>query len=85
MQHRADLACAAAFADVPIEVEIELDRRGMRLREILELTTGSVIPMNKTAGDYLDIYVAGMPVGRGEVVVLEKNVGVRITAFETRA
>jgi len=84
MQHRADLACAAAFAYVPIEVEIELDRRGMRLREILELTTGIVIPMNKTAGDYLDIYVADMPVGRGEVVVLEKNVGVRITAFETR-
>jgi flagellar motor switch protein FliN/FliY len=84
MPARSDLEFAAAFADVPVEVEIELDRRGMRLREILELTTGSVIPMIKTAGDYLDIYVAGKPVGRGEVVVLEKTIGVRITAFEPR-
>lgn len=84
MPLRRDLECAAAFADVPVAVEIELDRRGMRLRDILELTTGSVIPMTKTAGDYLDIYVAGMPVGRGEVVVLEKSVGIRITAFEAR-
>ena len=84
MPLRRDIECAAGFADLPVEVEIELDRRGMRLREILELTTGSVIPMTKTAGDYLDIYVAGMPVGRGEVVVLEKTVGVRITALEPR-
>ena len=56
----------------------------MRLRDILELTAGSIIPMTKTAGDYLDIYVAGAPVGRGEVVVLEKNVGVRITVFEPK-
>jgi flagellar motor switch protein FliN/FliY len=75
---------AAPFADVPVEVEIELDRRMMRLREILELATGSIIPLTKTAGDYLDIYVGGAPVGRGEVVVLEKNVGVRLTAFESK-
>jgi len=84
MQHRADLACAAAFADVPIEVEIELDRRMMRLREILDLTSGSIVAFTKTAGDYLDIYVGGAPVGRGEVVVLEKNVGIRLTTFESR-
>jgi flagellar motor switch/type III secretory pathway protein FliN len=41
--------------------------------------------MTKTAGDYLDIYVAGAPVGRGEVVVLETNAGVRITALESRS
>jgi flagellar motor switch protein FliN/FliY len=79
------LEAAALFADVPVEVEIDLDRRMMRLRDILALTTGSVIAMPKAAGDYLDIYVAGAPVGRGEVVVLEKNIGVRITMFEPKA
>lgn len=74
----------ASFADMPVEVQIELDRRGMRLREILELETGSVIAFSKTAGDYLDIYVGGAPVARGEVVVLEKNIGVRVTMFEAR-
>jgi flagellar motor switch/type III secretory pathway protein FliN len=41
--------------------------------------------MTKGAGDYLDILVAGAPVARGEVVVLEKTVGVRITMFEQRS
>lgn len=79
------LEAAASFADVPVEVEIDLDRRMMRLRDILALTTGSVIAMPKAAGDYLDIYVAGAPVGRGEVVVLEKNIGIRIAMFESKA
>jgi len=74
----------AAFADMPVSIEIELDRRGMRLREILELVTGSVITFPKTAGDYLDVLVGGAPVARGEVVVLEKSIGVRITIFEAR-
>jgi flagellar motor switch protein FliN/FliY len=79
------LETAALFADVPVEVEIDLDRRMMRLRDILALTTGSIIAMPKAAGDYLDIYVAGAPVGRGEVVVLEKNIGIRIAMFEPKA
>jgi flagellar motor switch protein FliN/FliY len=76
---------AGAFADVPVEIEIEVDRRQMRLRDILELAAGSVIPFPKTAGDYLDIYVGGAPVARGEVVVLEKNIGVRVTMFEAKS
>ena len=84
MPGKSALEEVGSFADMPIEVEVELDRRGMRLREILELGTGSVIPFTKTAGDYLDIYVGGAAVARGEVVVLEKNMGVRVTMFEAR-
>ena len=84
MPARSGLEDAALFADVPVEIEIELDRRNMRLREILDLAPGSVISMTKSAGDYLDIFVAGAPVGRGEVVALEKNIGVRITHLESR-
>jgi flagellar motor switch protein FliN/FliY len=75
---------AGLFGDVPLEVAIEVDRRGMRLRDILELAKGSVISFPKSAGDYLDIYVGGAPVARGEVVVLEKNIGIRLTTFEAR-
>ena len=85
MPARSGLEEVSHFGDVPVEVEIELDRRMMRLRDILALTTGSIISMPKAAGDYLDIYVAGAPVGRGEVVMLEKGVGVRITMFEPKA
>jgi flagellar motor switch protein FliN/FliY len=85
MGSRAEFEQVAVLSDVPLEVEIELGRRMMRLRDILDLTAGSIIPMTKTAGDYLDIYVAGAPVGRGEVVVLETNAGVRITALESRS
>ncbi len=74
----------APLADVPVDVQIELDHRGMRLRDILGLEAGSIISFPKTAGDYLDIYVGGAPVARGEVVVLEKNIGVRVTMFEAR-
>jgi len=85
MAGRCALEEAGPFADMPVDIEIEVDRRRMRLRDILELATGSVIPFPKTAGDYLDIYVGGAPVARGEVVVLEKNVGVRVTAFEAKS
>lgn len=75
---------AVPFADVPMEVAIEVDRRGMRLRDILDLAKGSIISFPKTAGDYLDIYVGGAPVARGEVVVLEKSIGIRVTIFEAK-
>jgi len=55
MQDHCALEDAAPFADVPVEVEIEVDRRGMRLRDILERATCSVIPFPKAAGVYLDI------------------------------
>ncbi len=85
MLDQCALEDVAAFADIPVAVEIEVDRRGMRLREILELAKGSIISFPKSAGDYLDIYVGGAPVARGEVVVLEKSIGVRVTMFEARS
>ena len=84
MPVRSALEETASFADVPMEVQIELDHRRMRLRDILDLETGSVISFPKTAGDYLDILVGGAPVARGEIVVLEKSIGVRVTMFEAK-
>ncbi|HTT63393.1 MAG TPA: FliM/FliN family flagellar motor switch protein [Bryobacteraceae bacterium] len=71
------------FADVPIEVEVELDRRVLSVREILELEEGSVIGMTRSAGENIDLYVGGKLMGYGEIVLIENNIGVRITDFNS--
>jgi flagellar motor switch protein FliN/FliY len=72
----------ARFADVRVEVEVELDRRVLTVREILELNPGSVIGMTRSAGENIDLYVGGKLVGFGEIVLIENNMGVRITDFK---
>jgi flagellar motor switch protein FliN/FliY len=71
----------ANFADVPVEVEVELGRRIMTIAQILELGPDSVIRMARSAGDNMDILVGGSLIGYGEIVIIEDSVGVRITDF----
>lgn len=71
----------AHLADVPIEIEIELARKTMALREILALTVGSVVKMPRSAGENIDILAGGTLIGSGEVVIIEETVGIRITDF----
>ena len=71
----------ASLGDIPIEIEVELDRRIMRTREVLELEEGSVISTLRSAGENIDIYIGGVLCGSGEIVVIENNLGVRITDF----
>ena len=71
----------AYFSDVPIDVDIELDRRKMTVEEILSLEPGSVVKLPRSAGENIDILVGGAPLGSGEVVVLEDIMGIRITDF----
>ncbi|MBI5283295.1 MAG: FliM/FliN family flagellar motor switch protein [Candidatus Solibacter usitatus] len=71
----------APMADVALEVEVELDRRVMSLREMLDLNVGSVIRMTRSAGENIDILVGGALVGFGEIVIIEDTMGVRITDF----
>jgi len=73
------------FADVPVDVEVELDRRVLTIKEILELEAGCVIGMTRSAGENIDLYVGGKLVGFGEIVLIENNIGVRITDFNTEA
>lgn len=65
--------------DIPLEISVELGRVKMMFREIVELGTGSIIELEKLAGEPVDVMVNGRPVARGEVVVIEDNFGVRIT------
>jgi flagellar motor switch protein FliN/FliY len=65
--------------DVPLEVTVELGRTSKSIKEILEFTPGTIIELNKIAGESIDVLVNGKYVAKGEVVVLEENFGVRIT------
>jgi flagellar motor switch protein FliN/FliY len=71
----------APLADVPVEIEVELDRRIMSAREVLDLGEGAVIGTSRSAGENIDIYIGGVLCGSGEIVVIENVLGVRITDF----
>ncbi len=71
----------APLADVPVEIEVELDRRIMKTRDVLALDDGSVISTSRSAGENIDIFIGGVLCGSGEIVVIENVLGVRITDF----
>ena len=71
----------AHLSEVEVEVDVELDRRTMAVRDILDLQPGSVIKMTRSAGENIDIRVGGTRIGSGEIVIIEEAVGVRITDF----
>ena len=71
----------APLGDVPVFIEVELDRRVMTTREVLHLEEGCVIRTSRSAGENIDIYIGGVLCGSGEIVVIENTLGVRITDF----
>lgn len=77
----AALQRIAGIADVPLPIEVELDRKVLSVRGILALNTGSVLKLSRSAGENIDIRIGGSLVGFGEIVILEDSTGVRITDF----
>lgn len=69
--------------DIPLEISVELGRVKMLVREVVELSSGSIVEIDKAAGEPVDVMVNGRLVARGEVVVIEDNFGVRITEILT--
>jgi len=65
--------------DIPLEVSVELGRVKMNVRDVVELGAGSIVEIDKAAGEPVDVLVNGRLVARGEVVVIDDNFGVRIT------
>ena len=65
--------------DLPLELSVELGRTRMSLQEMLKLDKGSVIRLGRTEGEPLEIKVNGRTVGRGEVVVVNDRLGIRVT------
>ncbi|MFX3674096.1 MAG: flagellar motor switch phosphatase FliY [Paenisporosarcina sp.] len=71
--------------DIPLQVTVELGRTKRSVKEILELTSGSIIELDKLAGEPVDILVNARLVAKGEVVVIDENFGVRITDIVSQA
>ncbi|MCA9625834.1 MAG: flagellar motor switch protein FliN [Myxococcales bacterium] len=65
--------------DVTVELTLEIGRRRMKIADVLQLSSGSTIELDKAAGEPVDIYVNGQLLGRGEAVVVGDRYGVRIT------
>jgi len=67
------------WADIPVDVEAEIDRKLMTVRQVLQLDAGSIVRLSRSAGDTINVLVGGAPFGSGEIVMLENTMGVRIT------
>lgn len=65
--------------DIPLDVSVELGRTRLLINELLQLGQGSVVELNKLAGEPLEVYVNGKLVARGEAVVINEKFGVRLT------
>ncbi|MEX3621111.1 flagellar motor switch phosphatase FliY [Viridibacillus arvi] len=71
--------------DIPLQVTVELGRTKRSVKEILELASGSIIELDKLAGEPVDILVNSRLIAKGEVVVIDENFGVRITDILSKA
>ena len=67
------------FHDLPIQAAVYLDRRRLRVGELLSLERESVIRLGRSAGEDVDLMLNGTLVGSGEIVVIDEMVGLRIT------
>ena len=64
---------------VPVDLTVEMGRTRMTVGETLELRQGSIITLNRMAGEPVDLLVNGAPIPRGEVVVIDEQFGLRVT------
>jgi flagellar motor switch protein FliN/FliY len=71
----------AHLQDARIDLEVELDRKIIPLRELLQLEKGGVLRMTRAAGENIDIRVDGTLIGFGEIVIIEDAMGIRVTDF----
>lgn len=78
---KTDLPNLDLIMDIGLQLSVELGRTKKRIKDILELTNGSIIELDKLAGEPVDILVNGKPLAHGEVVIIDENFGVRVTGI----
>lgn len=71
--------------DIPLEITVELGRTKLIINKMLQLTQGSVVELDKAAGESVEIYVNKKLMGKGEVIVVNERFGVRITEIISQA
>ena len=69
---------------VPLEISVEIGRTKRLVRDILEFTQGTLVVLDKMAGEQVDLFVNGQCIAKGDIVVVEDNFGIRITEIVTR-
>lgn len=65
--------------DIPVSLSVELGRTQMKVKDVMSLTTGMVIELEKPVEDPVELYVNGKLIARGEVVVVDDSLGVKVT------
>ncbi|HZQ82118.1 MAG TPA: flagellar motor switch protein FliN [Gaiellaceae bacterium] len=75
----SDSADLALVLDVPVEVSVEVGRTTMSIRETLAIAPGSIISLDRMAGEPVDLLVNGRRIARGEVVAVDEEFGLRVT------
>jgi flagellar motor switch protein FliN/FliY len=75
---QSDQVDLALLLDIPLQITVELGRARMTIENLLRLAQGSVVELNRVAGEPLDIYVNNKLMARGEAVVVKEKLGVRI-------
>lgn len=71
--------------DIPLEISVELGRTRIPIGDLLKMGQGSIVELNRLAGEPVDVYVNGKMLGKGEVVVADEKFGVRLTEIINRA
>ena len=69
---------------VPLEISVEIGRTKRLVRDILEFTHGTLVVLDKMAGEQVDLFVNGQCIARGDIVVVEDNFGIRITEIVSK-
>jgi flagellar motor switch protein FliN len=69
--------------DVTLPVAVELGRARMQIQDILKLAPGSVIELDKSSGDPVELFINDRPIAKGEVVIIDENFGIRLTSIVT--
>ncbi len=76
---REGFADLRRLSEVPVDIAVEIGRTRMTVGETLELRQGSIVTLNRMAGEPVDLLVNGTPIARGEVVVIDEQFGLRVT------
>jgi flagellar motor switch protein FliN len=72
-----------SLLDIPVEISVEIGRTKMNIGELLSLSRGSVVELNRLAGESADIYVNDKLVGKGEIIVANERLGIRVLEILT--
>lgn len=71
----------SAIGDAPVEIKVVIGTAQLRVRDLLKLGRGAVVELNRHLKDPTDVYVEGILVARGEVVIVDDKIGVTLTDF----